>query len=423
MVSIAECYKAPKISAKLAGGADYLSWAQEAEAGLMTNSVWKYFDNTDDASKPPDGDTELKDWKVKNKVLVVTLTLLIERLLQHLVKGSSSAMQAWKQIKDALSTQGPMYQISLMKKALVTHFNPAVDLDQTIIDLNHTMDTMFGAGMIKEDDWKTMVFINALQHEYYTPIHESLEALLTLTKDIINFQGVLVRLRYEAEKLQSAAEATVIEEVHAAFAQKKQSSMKVCMNPKCLRPSHTIEKCWRAGGGNEGGGPRGKLQKKTESSDTANAAVAEEKKEEAHVSALPTELFTMAPCSFHDSSNHFYDGHWSNMAVEADAMPSEKSLVDWNKNMITTVPTDAEIRPLLKGERINTAVIDTPHFLDSGAMSHCSPHHADFVELAPIAPHRIKGVNGSCIVAIGIGWVKLCCGKGHQLELQDVLYV
>ena len=78
MVSIAECYKAPKISAKLVGGANYLSWAQEAEAGLMTNGVWKYFDNTDDASKPPDGDTELKDWKVKNKVLVATLTLLIE---------------------------------------------------------------------------------------------------------------------------------------------------------------------------------------------------------------------------------------------------------------------------------------------------------------------------------------------------------
>src|SRR6266481_9462489 len=210
MVSIAECYKAPKISAKLAGGANYLSWAQEAEASLMTNGVWKYFDNTDDASKPLDGDTELKDWKAKNKVLVATLTLLIERPLQHLVKGSSSAVQAWKQIKDALLTQGPMYQISLMKKALATCFNPAVDLDQTIIDLNHTMDTMFGAGTIKEDDWKTMVFINALQHEYYTLIRESLEALLTSTKDIIDFQGVLAHLQYKAEKLRSVAQATAI---------------------------------------------------------------------------------------------------------------------------------------------------------------------------------------------------------------------
>jgi len=94
-----------------------------------------------------------------------------------------------------------MYQISLMKKVLATHFNPAVDLDQTIIDLNHTMDTMFSSGLIKEDDWKTMVFINVLQHGYYMLICESLEALPTSTKDIINFQGVLAHLQYEAEKL------------------------------------------------------------------------------------------------------------------------------------------------------------------------------------------------------------------------------
>jgi len=62
MVNIAECYKALKISAKLIGGAVYLSWAQEVEAGLMINGVWNYFDEDDDASKPSSDLTELKDW-------------------------------------------------------------------------------------------------------------------------------------------------------------------------------------------------------------------------------------------------------------------------------------------------------------------------------------------------------------------------
>ena len=106
------------------------------------------------------------------------------------MKRSSSAVEAWKQLRNALSTQGPMYPISLMKKALVTHFNPMVDLDQSIIDLNHTMDMMFGAGPIKEDNWKTMVFINTVQHGYFMLIHELLEALLTSAKDTINFQAV-----------------------------------------------------------------------------------------------------------------------------------------------------------------------------------------------------------------------------------------
>jgi len=51
-----------------------------------------------------------------------------------------------------------------------------------IIELNHTMDTMFGASTIKEDNWKTMVFINVLQHYYYTPIYKSLKALVMSTK-------------------------------------------------------------------------------------------------------------------------------------------------------------------------------------------------------------------------------------------------
>jgi hypothetical protein len=83
---ILESFKAPKISARLSGGTDYQSWAQEAEAGLETNSVWKYFDADDkEFSEAQKGDKELKEWKVKNKILIATLTLLLERPLQHLV--------------------------------------------------------------------------------------------------------------------------------------------------------------------------------------------------------------------------------------------------------------------------------------------------------------------------------------------------
>jgi len=75
------------------GGADYLSCAQEAEAGLMANGVWKYPNDENDALKPPSDMADLKDWKAKNRVLVATLTLLIEQLLQHLVKDCH---QLWR---------------------------------------------------------------------------------------------------------------------------------------------------------------------------------------------------------------------------------------------------------------------------------------------------------------------------------------
>ena len=178
------------------------------------------------------------------------------------------------------------------------------------------IDTMFCAGTIKEDDWKTMVFINALQHEYYTPIWESLKALLTSTKDIIDFQGVLACLQYEAEKLQSAVEATAREGVHAAFSQKKKTSSKVCSNPNCLKTGHTIVNCWHMGGGDEGGGPRGHVQeKKRKGSETVSATVVDEKKEDTYISALADELTMTNTCTFHNTVNHCYDGYWLNLAI------------------------------------------------------------------------------------------------------------
>ena len=94
MLIISECYKAPKISAKLVGGTDYLSWAQEAEASLMTSGVWKYLNEHDISPQPLQAQLELNNWGMKNKILIAILTLLIEHPLQHLMKGSSSALEA-----------------------------------------------------------------------------------------------------------------------------------------------------------------------------------------------------------------------------------------------------------------------------------------------------------------------------------------
>ena len=77
-------------------------------------------------------------------------------------------------------------------------------------------------------------------------------------------------------------------------------------------------------------------------SETASAAVVEEKMEETHISALPDELPTTAPCSFHDNVNHFYDGHWSNLAIEPEDTPVEKCLVNWNKHALDSISADTD---------------------------------------------------------------------------------
>jgi hypothetical protein len=68
------------------------------------------------------------------------------------------------------------------------------------------------------------------------------------------------------------------------------------------------------------------------------------------------------------------------------------------------------------------AEVDMPFCFDTGATSHISPIHTDFVELKPISPKEIRGVNGYSIPAIGIGKIKLRCRKGRKFTLQDALF-
>ncbi|KAI0645943.1 hypothetical protein C8Q79DRAFT_871043, partial [Trametes meyenii] len=64
-----------------------------------------------------------------------------------------------------------------------------------------------------------------------------------------------------------------------------------------------------------------------------------------------------------------------------------------------------------------------PFYFDSGASIHLSPVREDFYELNPIAPHAIRGVNGSAIHAVAIGRIKLSVGGNQQLSLDNVLFV
>jgi hypothetical protein len=83
--------------------------------------------------------------------------------------------------------------------------------------------------------------------------------------------------------------------------------------------------------------------------------------------------------------------------------------------------------PLTEEERAATLkssnTPDTPFYIDSGMTSHCSPVQANFINLAPIEVHDIKGMSGNYISLIGRGTIKLKCSKGKNLILRDILYI
>ena len=82
------------------------------------------------------------------------------------------------------------------------------------------LNEMFAAGEIKPNAWETMIFLNALSHNFFTSIREQLEGLLTSTKDGVDFDRLISHLHYEAQKHHTAA----TEEVHAILSKKTSGS-------------------------------------------------------------------------------------------------------------------------------------------------------------------------------------------------------
>ena len=343
---VPENWKIPKMSQRLSGGTDYEAWAEEAESVLVTNGLWKYIDPKNPSSIPPKDADNKADWEEKNLTLIHTLRLMMDRKIAHLIKGCTTASQAWKMLVKTLSTQGPMHQVSLIKKALNIRFNVSTDIETTLHELEHTLDRMFDGGEITSDNWKVMICLNSLQNEPFHHIRDQLEGLLTSTTAGLDYNGVSARLRYEAQKVQYANEQLTTEQANTAVNKKGtagNANMVICVN--CNKVGHTKEKCWRPGGGDEGGA----------SEEVVN-----------------------------------------------------KCNVDWSK---------------YNNEQINSALYDAPRFLDSGATIHCTPYKGDFENLTPITLRSIKGINGSNIMAIGSGDVKIHAKNGLTFTLHDVLYV
>src|SRR5467141_857877 len=67
--------------------------------------------------------------------------------------------------------------------------------------------------------------------------------------------------------------------------------------------------------------------------------------------------------------------------------------------------------------------VQAPFCIDSGCTSHCSPICSDFIDLTPIPHHAIRGMNGNSIPAIGVGTIRLRCGKGRKLTLKNALFM
>ena len=158
-------------------------------------------------------------------------------------------------------------------------------------------------------------------------------------------------------------------------------------------------------------------RRKRKSKGTAKANVADESKTTPEMANITAEHLIDCLQDGYESYACIYAGEKVESAAEVWSGM-------WNEQ--TTTLSHTKGPEIVKtGEEQACAATSTPcpYCIDSGCTSHCSPVCSDFTHLEPI-PHRpIRGMNGDLIPAVGMGTIKLRCGKGRKLTLKNALFV
>jgi len=205
--------------------------------------------------------------------------------------------------------------------------------------------------------------------------------------------------------------------VESALATKQQ----MCSKPKskyctnCKRKNHAANECWEEGGGNHANtlawikkGDVDKSKKKTNKDKVY--IFKDDRGSEAAATAIDSTEVRWTNAHYLPLSARLEDGYMSYVTQE---LMKEKVSIAWNQ---TTTHS------LIIEETAAASSINSPICFDTGATSHISLFKLDFVNISPIDPKQIHGVNGASILAIGIGVIKVRCGKGSKFMLNYALY-
>src|SRR5882672_10558620 len=264
--------------------------------------------------------------------------------------------------------------------------------------------------------------LNALEGSDYNSLRGHLIAQFQNAKSAPDQKEVYDSIAFAGYKHKRRA----TEQAHIAKFQKGPSLRNDvrCKNPKCKSPKgHATEKCWFEGGASAHLAPaqwKASQARKAKAENLVKANAAEEEK-------TPTESANAAMMLERPLVDYFQDRYESYACIyagESGDYPAESWSGVWDEKTVTMGCTDKSQISKPGGEEVCTAAYTQPPYcIDSGCTSHCSPVRSYFIDLTPI-PHRaVHGMNGSSIPAIGVGTIRLKCGKGRKLTLKNVLFV
>ncbi|KIK32504.1 hypothetical protein CY34DRAFT_101373, partial [Suillus luteus UH-Slu-Lm8-n1] len=398
-------------------------------------------------------------WDLNNLCVIAALRTHSSSEEQEFLRPFTNAFLAWTALKARHEKVGPIAQILLIQQALAVRYRRADRLSVTSTQLSDVVRRIYAIGLPKEDDFLTIMMLNAMTDDLPHVRNHIADALATSTStSAYGPSNIRSRLDVEQQLIDSEKlKASDVAMVASAKGNRRDARPgKVCSEcnvaghssccTTCGNWGHLAKDCFGKGGAMEGKRDEVIARKRT----ARDAAAA---KGGSYAKPATKPAATGKPGGLrYDQGGRAYllDGETGEaiyMASSSATTPSSTTSQEFAGLAFDPLPSarinslpgsdDEEYNALFAAvgdfqasvdwrehsrdvdfagltykapNQRQRTVIDpsvVPFFLDSGASVHISNVESDFYTLKPVPPHSVSGVGGSSIQAIGIGSIRL----------------
>jgi hypothetical protein len=151
----------------------------------------------DDTSTPPVKihNPKYEDWLDENLIVLSCLRLRLGKKDLRLIKDEAIAKTAWNVLKAAHQPSGALLQLTILQQALALRYSREVLLVKTTEKLDTLVDSFFAIKPPTEDEWRCIIYLNAMAGAEFKDARSSLDTLLSAGS--LSSAAVAARIKHE----------------------------------------------------------------------------------------------------------------------------------------------------------------------------------------------------------------------------------
>jgi hypothetical protein len=401
-------------------------------------------------------------WDLNNLCIIAALHTQSSSEENKFLRGYTNAYLTWKALKSCHKQVRPIAQILLIQQALAVQYRHSEHLSTTSTQLGELIRCIYTIGIPKEEDFLTIMMLNAMAEDLPHVRNHIADALSASTSTTAyGPSNICSHLDIEQQLIDTEKSKTGDIAMAATGKGNNTQHRDRVSCDTCGNSSHPTKDCFAKGGAMEGkrdevlarkhAAREGKSLSAGNKTTTSKPMVATGKpgslrydtngqaylldskthqaiyitsSEPADTPAPSTEFAglasdTITPAFIHDLSAADEDEYTTLIA----AVDSLTTSLDWHTH---SHPVNFAGITYKAPNQCSHTIMDptiVPFFLDSGASIHISNDETDFFSLRPIPPRAVNGVGGLSIQAVGVGTLRLIVARGIHITLDNVLFI